>query len=189
MNVSVGAIAGQVLLWLGFLGGAFVTVLRLDNREAPWQTIDWRLYGLFAVIGIAGVILLRINKAAQRAQSASSAEGLDKVTQYLAQAAERVAHLVADLQNMSCEQVLEYIDGDCGPVLADFADGRMVISDRLGTAVFAEVMTEFASGERYLNRAWSAAADGYVDEVESSIGHANQFLAAAVQKLNEAAQA
>ena len=26
-------------------------------------------------------------------------------------------------------------------------------------------MTSFATGERYLNRVWSASADGYVDEV------------------------
>ncbi len=186
MSISTAAVAGQILLWLGFLGGAFVSVLRLENAEAPWQTIPWPLYGLFAAIGVAGVVLLRIDKAAQRAHSASSEDGLEKVTQYLSQAAGKVATLAAQLQDMTCEQVLEYIDDDCGPLLAEFADGRMLISDRFGTSIFAEVMTEFASGERYLNRAWSAAADGYVDEVEASVGYANDFLTAAVHSLSKA---
>ena len=48
-------------------------------------------------------------------------------------------------------------------------------------------MTEFASGERYLNRAWSAAADGYVDEVVHSIHASRLFLDAACMRLDAAA--
>ncbi len=33
-------------------------------------------------------------------------------------------------------------------------------------------MSDFAAGERYLNRVWSASADGYVEEAKSYIHRA-----------------
>ena len=30
---------------------------------------------------------------------------------------------------------------------------------------YTDVISYFASGDRYLNRVWSASADGYIDEV------------------------
>ena len=33
-------------------------------------------------------------------------------------------------------------------------------------------MSSFAAAERYLNRCWSASADGYVDEVHAYLEHA-----------------
>ncbi len=34
-----------------------------------------------------------------------------------------------------------------------------------GIQNYADVMSNFAAGERYINRVWSASTDGYVDEV------------------------
>lgn len=189
MQLSSMAIAGQVLLWLGFLGGSFAAVRNLENDEAPWQSIPWVMYGGSALVGVVGVVCLRKDKADQRSKSAASETGIDSVRELLSQSAGKVAELRSNLSNMTCEEVLEYIDEQCGPLLAEFADGRMVISNRFGSATFAAVMTEFASGERYLNRAWSAAADGYVDEVEASVKNADIFMAAAVQELSAAENA
>ena len=49
--------------------------------------------------------------------------------------------------------------------------------------VYADVMTEFASAERLVNRTWSAAADGYVDEVATSLQLAGRHLARAKELL------
>ena len=45
-------------------------------------------------------------------------------------------------------------------------------------------MSEFAAGERYMNRAWSASADGYVEEAASCIDQATSNLHAAQEALN-----
>jgi hypothetical protein len=34
-----------------------------------------------------------------------------------------------------------------------------------GMQNYADVMSNFAAGERYINRVWSASTDGYADEV------------------------
>jgi len=188
MNFNPQFIAGQVLLWIGFLGGAFFSVLRLEEPDAAWSTIPWGYYGVSALVGIGGVVLLRLHKAAQAVDGESAGAELTAVRESLSKVSEHVTNLRSNLDNMSCEDVLEYIDEECAPLLAEFADGRMSISNRFGTKRYAEVMTEFASGERYLNRAWSAAADGYVDEVGASVGHANTFLLAAVASLQSASQ-
>jgi hypothetical protein len=43
-----------------------------------------------------------------------------------------------------------------------------------GLQGYADVMSAFAAGERYINRVWSASTDGYVDEVHSYLERATQ---------------
>ena len=180
------AIIGQMLLWLGFLGGSLACVIRLENEDDKWSTIPWGMYAAGAAIGIAGVVLLRLDKASKRSASAESESDFQTVQSSLSNVSERISSLCDKLDSMTCEDVLDYIDQECVPQCAEFVDGRQVLVNRFGTAVFAAVMTEFASGERYMNRAWSASADGYVDEVSKSLGYANNFYAAAVKELDQA---
>jgi len=57
-----------------------------------------------------------------------------------------------------------------------FVDARESIAHRYGLAAYGDVMTRFAAGERYLNRVWSASADGYIDEVNEYLEKAkDQF--------------
>jgi hypothetical protein len=186
MKLTWAAIIGQLLLWIGFLGGALAAVFRLEDSASPWQTIPWSMYIVSAVVGVVGVVLLRRDKAAHRLKSAESGADLDSVAGNLRQVAESVADFAACIEDKTCEQVLEFIDETCEPLLTEFADSRMVIANRFGSSTYASVMTEFASGERYLNRAWSSAADGYVDEVTACIRHASDFLAAADRDLQAA---
>ena len=48
-----------------------------------------------------------------------------------------------------------------------------------GMQNYADVMSNFAAGERYINRVWSASTDGYVDEV-------NLYLDKALSQFREA---
>jgi hypothetical protein len=48
-----------------------------------------------------------------------------------------------------------------------------------GMQNYADVMSNFAAGERYINRVWSASTDGYADEV-------NLYLDRALSQFREA---
>jgi hypothetical protein len=48
-----------------------------------------------------------------------------------------------------------------------------------GMQNYADVMSNFAAGERYINRVWSASTDGYVDEV-------NMYIDRALEQFREA---
>ena len=50
---------------------------------------------------------------------------------------------------------------------------------------YGEVMTDFAAAERYLNRVWSASADGYIDEVNEYLEKASNQFAACLDKTNK----
>ena len=49
--------------------------------------------------------------------------------------------------------------------LMNFAEARDSMKHLFGIQDFADIMSSFAAGERYINRVWSASTDGYVDEV------------------------
>ena len=70
--------------------------------------------------------------------------------------------------------------------MRDFADGRDSITVEYGLSVFAEVMTQFAAGERAINRAWCAAADRYVDEAAACVERAVVFFHEAKRELDAA---
>jgi len=46
-------------------------------------------------------------------------------------------------------------------------------------------MSHFASGERYLNRVWSASADGYVDEITAYLDKAQEQFAEALNNIRQ----
>ena len=58
----------------------------------------------------------------------------------------------------------------------DFAEARESLKHLYGVQAYADVMSAFAAGERYINRVWSASTDGYIDEVNMYVGKSlNQF--------------
>jgi len=47
------------------------------------------------------------------------------------------------------------------------------------------VMSCFAAGERYLNRVWSASADGYIDEVNAYLVKAQEQFVDSLSKIKK----
>ena len=173
-------IIGQILMWSGFLGGAFCAVLRTGPPEGAasgsgWSTIPWLWYLMSVGVGVAGVILLRLAAAKDKQD--------DGITEFEYSTVQRSLEDVSAVVARLCSQavsdprtIVTAIDDECVEPLADFANARQALVKRFGMTIYADVMTEFASAERFLNRAWSAAADGYVDEVEDCLDRANSHL-------------
>jgi hypothetical protein len=57
-----------------------------------------------------------------------------------------------------------------------------------GLQNYADVMSSFAAGERYINRVWSASVDGYDKEAETCLDKAARQFADARSQLEKAAQ-
>ncbi len=64
-----------------------------------------------------------------------------------------------------------------------FVQSRERIAHRFGLQAYANVMSHFATGERYLNRSWSASTDGYIEEVHTYIGRAREQFQQALELL------
>lgn len=176
---------GQILLWSGFLVAAYSSVVQRELEDNKWQTIPWGWYLSAVAVGFVGVVLIR------RSKQHDAADETKTTAEYsiLRQSLDTVLALVEGLsvrQNRSLADVLHCIDQECVDPLADFAEARQSLVKRFGLEVYAEVMTEFASAERLINRSWSAAADGYVDEVELSLARAKEHLTRARDMLQAA---
>ena len=73
-------------------------------------------------------------------------------------------------------EIKDRIDEQLAPELASFADAREAMIPSFGMQGYADVMTRFAGAERMINRAWSASADGYIDEVWKCLERASALL-------------
>jgi hypothetical protein len=176
---------GHFLLWAGFLAAAFVSVSRLEQTDDKWSSIAWVWYAVSMAVGIVGIVLLRSAERELTDDHAKTDAEFSVVQRSLDQASAIVERLCQQTQ-YDPEDVLRCIDDECTEPFANFADARQAVVKRFGLEVYADVMTEFASAERYVNRSWSAAADGYVDEVASSLARANQHLQNTKELLVEA---
>ena len=57
-----------------------------------------------------------------------------------------------------------------------------------GLQTYADIMSDFATGERYINRVWSASADGYDNEADLYLRKAAVQFDAAKDKLLKAVE-
>ena len=65
------------------------------------------------------------------------------------------------------------------------ADATAELTARLGPAGYARLMDRFAAAERQLNRAWSAAADGVLEEAMDSLERGEALLEEATARMAE----
>ena len=101
----------------------------------------------------------------------------------LQQLAEKLSQLRAEKETLDVYDVRHRIDGDLAANLRAFADQRETISQAYSLQLYAEVMNRFAAGERNINRAWSASADGYIDEVWVCLERAESLMREGLQIL------
>jgi hypothetical protein len=163
---------GYTLLVAGFLVGAYFASTDPDSTEWAW-------FLPAALAGAAGVVIIK--RAAQAGATADHVlEGNRRdLTESLAAICANLERLYADRDSIPSHGMRFEIDRQFRDDLIRFVDARHSLSHLYGLQVYADVMSEFAAGERYLNRVWSASADNYVDEVMLYLGKArDQFLRA-----------
>jgi hypothetical protein len=160
-----------LMLVVGFLAAAYATSLDA-------QQVDWTLFAIAALLSAAGVILAkRLDSADARSESvlkSNRAELNDSISNIVG----RLDKLVYD----SDEQLRDWIDEQLRPDLRRFADARQSMVHLFGLQTYADIMSNFATGERYINRVWSASADGYKSEADAYLSRAaEQFRNAQTQ--------
>ena len=183
------AYLGHTLLWGGFLAASCAAVWQLENPEDPWQSIPWLPYLIATGVGFVGAFLLRATASEAQQEDTRVSGEYATVRQSLDQLLNGIAELRGGIQDDDPQGIVDYIDDCMAEPFAEFADARNALVQRFGLQGFADVMTQFASGERFVNRAWSAAADGYIDEARASLERAHRHLDQAGQLLGELEEA
>ena len=143
---------------LSFLAGSYLA--SLDERLMNWT--------YFIPVMLVGFIGAFIYKNAANA-AAKHGDVLKNNKKILIESLDNVLRNLEALNGRK-EQVPTYemrfeIDKLFRDDLINFADARDSMKHLFGIQAFADIMSSFAAGERYINRVWSASTDGYVDEV------------------------
>jgi len=170
--------AGFILTAIGFLGGAFLA--SLDPNEVQWA---WFVPCL--MVGAIGVYQIKRSSR----QHARSEDTLASNRGHIEDSLDRILSELRDLDGRKTEippyDLRFEIDKRFRADLNRFADARESLAHIYGLQAYADIMSAFAAGERYLNRVWSASADGYVDEAREYIGRAAVQFEEARAKLDE----
>ncbi len=173
-------IVGFLLLIGGFLVGAYSTAL-------DTQMTNWTLFVPAAIGAIAGVLILkRLSRGEARSEHVLSANR--------AELGESLSNIIRDLEGINSEsatlsalELRDAIDDKLRNDLRRFADARESLIHLYGLQVYADIMSDFAAGERYVNRVWSAAADDYDAEAWRYVGKALVRFREATGRLEAAA--
>ena len=178
MSAAGRRTTGHVLLWAGFLAAAFISTRQQD-------AVEWSWYGVGVAIGVAGIVLLRARAATSGEGKAQAEIQVARLGEILEKIAAGLAELKRKQDSIAVADVRDFIDQRLAPRLREFAESREALSGVHGLEAYVEVMSRFAAAERNLNRAWSASADGYVDEVWACVEQAEGFLKEAANVLGE----
>ncbi len=168
---------GHILLWVGFLAAAFWSCYQLEVEGDKWSTVPWQWYGLAMAIGLGGVFILRSTSKNQINDAAKNDADYTTIQNSLQALIKGMAKLQSLAEEEKVSQISKTIDDEMAEPFSEFADARQALINRHGLQFFADVMTQFASAERFVNRTWSASVDGYIDEVNKSLDRASKHLA------------
>ncbi len=173
---------GYLLLIGGFLAAAYSTAL-------DTQLTNWTYFMPAAIAAIAGVLTIK-------KQDRGEARSEHVLTANRAELGESLSNIIRDLelitgdsQSMSTTELRNTIDEKLRNDLRRFADARESLVHLYGLQVYADIMSDFAAGERYVNRVWSAAADDYDAEAWTYVGKALSRFREATGRLEAAGQA
>lgn len=165
---------GLGLITLSFLVGAYLASL---DPEA----MDWTRFLPVLLVGVAGVVLVRIAHRTRHGSEETVRANTAVLQQSLDAAIRAVDAIRADPPQVY--SIPKAIDAGVLEHLNRFVSVRDTMKTAYGLPGFAAVMGPYAGGERYLNRVWSAAADGYVDEATEYLGRALEQFRIARQTL------
>lgn len=172
---------GYLMITFGFLTGALVTVL---NE----RIVNWGYFMSAIALGVVGIALVRLSEKRHIQAEGKLASNIQNIESSLSQIVDNMNQLNREKRSINPYDLRHRIDELFPDHLNTFVEARESISHVYGLQGYADVMSYFAAGERYLNRVWSASADGYIDEVHIYLDKAQLQFHEALQKLRQLKQ-
>ena len=147
-----------ILVAVAFLGGSFLA--SLDEK-----TINWMYFIPVMAVGFIAAFWYKSVANAEAKQGSVLKANKKILTDSLDNILSNLGQLNGRKEKIPTYEMRFEIDKLFRDDLLQFADARDSMKHLFGIQHFADIMSSFAAGERYINRVWSASTDGYVDEV------------------------
>ena len=170
----------KLIIIAAFLGGAFLA--SLDHL-----LVNWLYFVPVMVGGLIGAALLKSNEKSTAQSSTRLQEDKAMMAKSLDNILKNIKALAGRKDKVPTYEMRFEIDKYFREDLNNFADARDSMKHLYGLQSFADIMSSFAAGERYLNRVWSASTDGYIDEVLLYVDKAHSQFEHALEEWNKAA--
>ncbi len=165
-------IFGLILMTTGFIYSALLAVM---NKEI----VNWNYFIPAMAIAILGVILIRVSIKKQQQGESKVSLDINTIKESLNNIAHNIKSFNQNKKSINVYDIHGMIDEIFIDDIENFLKARESIIHKYDMQSYSDLMNHFAAGERYLNRTWSASADGYIDEAYTYIEKAKeQFLIA-----------
>jgi len=158
---------GFIFIIAGFLAASYATLLEADS-------VNWALFLPALLASVVGVAMVRTANRQRAFHADTVAANIDDIDKSLGAIVEKVSRLNREKETIHTYDMRHRIDDLLIEDLNTFVEARETIGVKFGLHEYADIMSHFAAGERYLNRVWSCSADGYIDEVHDYIGRAER---------------
>jgi hypothetical protein len=167
--------------WTMYLGMAVAMA-----SGAMWPRPTWAGVALGLLIIALGVALRRkagapTAEAQHGAGAGAKAPRTGTLDDALAQFSAETKALAEQAEGLDLEAIKRRCEDLVWIGPERVGQAQELIAARVGFAQYAEVMAPLATAERWLNRAWSAAADGHRPEAVASLRTAQEFAGEAAE--------
>ena len=171
---------GYLMITIGFLAGALAAIV--DEQKVQWG------YFIAALLaGAVGIMLVRFGERQESRAEGKLASNIQSIEASLSRIVENMTRLNSEKQSIDPYDVRHRIDELFAEDLTTFVEARQSIAQVHGLSAYADVMSNFAAAERYLNRVWSASVDGYIDEVNTYLDRAQAQFVESLEKVRQLA--
>lgn len=172
----------RILAYILFAGGVMLAIsgaAKLPDVEPSSAASfverfpdSWPVFAAgFAMTVIGLVIWWQDEFAARAAHHAEDGDGSNPLT-LLRGLLPQLHELTSDFPQLSATQVTDRVEHLLEHTVFPFAEGRHKVISWMGMTAGADLLVTAAFGERMLNRVWSAAADGHLEEARNSLNEA-----------------
>ncbi len=172
---------GYILITGAFLVGSYFSVT--DTAE-----VDWSIVAPSLLVGLAGVAAVQVAARGRRTAIDAVRTSIGQLEDALQRIVEKITGLEAEKDTLDVYTVHHRIDALFMTDLDEFVQNRETIGHAYGLQAYADVMTHFATAERYLNRCWSASTDGYIDEVKTYLTRSKDQFVQALDLLRQSSK-
>jgi len=166
------------MIAFGFLGGSFAAIVDKEN-------VEWFYFTAALGVGAAGIVLVRVGGHRISTADGKLAANMQSIESSLSRIVDNITQLNGQKQSIDPYQVRHRIDELFVEDINIFVQARESIAKVHGLSAYADVMSCFAAGERYLNRVWSASADGYIDEINTYLDKAQEQFVESLNKIRQ----
>ncbi len=144
---------GTIFIYVGTIAGLTAAARIPPHYDYFWASLGILLVGIF--------FKMLFTRKGSRVQHALSLEDLRNP---LLGAFREIQSLQASREVINLKNLHERIDRVVNDYLYSFGINSSSMKSMFGISGYNSVMMHYALGERYVNRVWSASADGYQEE-------------------------